>query len=54
MLFIPGDMTVPKYNTAGIGKLLAGYMLAIVGIAQDMHDADSTVANGDFAFDREF
>ena len=54
MLFIPGNMAMPKHNTAGMGKLLAGHLHAIVGVAKDMHDADPTMSNGDLAFDGEF
>jgi hypothetical protein len=45
---------MPVDDDAGIGKLLACHTRAIVGIAQDMHDADSTVTNRYLALYRQF
>jgi hypothetical protein len=45
MFLVVRDMTMPKYNNAGIRKLLAGHTHTVMRIAQDVHNTDVTMAN---------
>ena len=49
MLLIQGDMTMPKYNNAGIRKLLARLAHSIASIAQNMHYTDPAIPNHNLA-----
>ena len=51
MLLVPGDVAVAEYDGAGVGKFLASYMGAGARVAQDVDDADATMAYQNFAFD---